>query len=79
MTKTTSGFEIWWFEFSYLGLLWGNIYRVTSSSISRFFFHVYLADPAMTSVSLNEMALPQFEQIEFKLPENFISVIRENK
>jgi len=79
LTKTTSGFEIWWIEFSFLGLLWGNIYRVTSSSISRFFFHIYHADPSLTSVSLNEMALPQFEQIEFKLPENFISVIRENK
>ena len=68
LTKSISGFELWRFEFSVLGLLWANIYRVTWSSSSRFFFHVYLADPALTSASLNKIGIPQFEQIEFKLP-----------
>jgi len=77
LTKSISGFELWRFEFSILGLLWGNIYGVTKGSVSSCFFHVYPVGPTLTSASLNQIALQEFEQIEVKVPEKFISAIRD--
>jgi len=60
-----------------LGLIWGNSYGVTKGSVSSCSFHVHLVGRTLTSASLNKIGIQQFEQIEIKVPEKFISAIRD--